>query len=112
MSYLVTAPLVVAADPEGALKYHYQGTEIEFLSEFDADRFLADGMVVEIGSSVEQFDEDVVPDDGPPVVPPADETRPPKTASKEAWVDFAVASGMSREEAEDASKTDLIQALG
>lgn len=107
MSYIVTAPLVVAADPEGALKYHYQGAEIEFLSDFDAERFLGDGMVVETDSA-ERSDIDVES----PVGPPSDDARPPKTASKEAWVDFAIKSGMSREEAEDASKADLIQALG
>lgn len=119
MSYTVTAALVVAADTEGKLNYHYEGAHIAFLSEEDAERFLADGMVVE---TADLADEAFIPlaedstsspaDGGDPPSPAGDGARPPKTASKDAWVDFAEAKGMSRAEAEDMSKADLIQALG
>ncbi|WP_431840650.1 hypothetical protein [Gordonia hongkongensis] len=116
MSYEVIAPLVVAGDPEGKLKYHYQGAIVEYLSEEDAERFLDAGMVAE---SADLANEAFIPladdpaDGGDDPVPPAgDGARPPKTASKDAWVDFAEAKGMSRAEAEDMSKADLIQALG
>ncbi|AMS02408.1 head-tail connector protein [Gordonia phage Bjanes7] len=115
MSYTVTAALVVAADTEGKLNYHYEGAHIAYLSDEDAERFLADGMVVE---TADLADEAFIPladdpvDGGDPQAPAGDGARPPKTASKDAWVDFAEAKGMSRAEAEDMSKADLIQALG
>ncbi|AWN05033.1 head-tail connector protein [Gordonia phage MichaelScott] len=106
MSYEVTAPLVVAADPEGKLKYHYQGAIVEYLSDEDAERFLDGGMVVDLG------DDEIGVE---PVAVPAPEPvgdRPPKTASKEAWVEYAIAKhGFTREDAEAASKADL-QELG
>ena len=104
MSYIVTAPLVIAADPEGALKYHYEGAEIEYLSEVDAERFIEDGMVEEIAPrSVAPARED---EDG------GHDGPPPKTATKDAWVDYAESKGMPRDEADALSKADLIQALG
>lgn len=48
MSYLVTAPLVVAKDAEGKLVYHYAGAVIPWLSEVDKTRFVADGMVSDL----------------------------------------------------------------
>ncbi|QYW00738.1 hypothetical protein SEA_SAHARA_7 [Gordonia phage Sahara] len=123
MSYTVTAALVVAADTEGKLNYHYEGAHIAYLSEEDADRFLADGMVVEIPDLA---DETFIPladdpaDGGDPPPPAGDGARPPKTASKDSWVDYAVAlhegsdgkEGFPRADAEALSKADLIQALG
>lgn len=45
--------------------------------------------------------ETVTDDEGEP-------TKPPRAASKEAWVDYAVAYGADRAEAEDMTKADLI----
>lgn len=106
MSYTVIGALVIAADPEGKLKYHYQGAQIEYLSDEDAERFLDDGLVVD-NDEPKALD---VGDDDPPAG--VDGDKPPKTASKDAWVEYAVAKGMSREEAEEATRADLIQALG
>ncbi|MBR7191720.1 hypothetical protein [Gordonia sp. SCSIO 19800] len=113
MSYEVIAPLVVAGDPEGKLKYHYQGAIVEYLSEEDAERFLDAGMVVENDDihteSLVPLDDPADGGDPPPV---GDGVRPPKTASKEAWVEYAIAKhGFTREDAEAASKADL-QELG
>lgn len=110
MSYTVTAPLVVAADPEGALKYHYEGALVEYLSAEDAERFLADGMVVDLGDTptVDDVEFEGEGEGAPSTVG----VRPPKTASKDAWVEYAIAKhGFTREDAEAASKADL-QELG
>ncbi|QDF17957.1 hypothetical protein SEA_CLARK_8 [Gordonia phage Clark] len=108
MSYEVIAPLVVAGDPEGKLKYHYQGAIVEYLSDEDAERFLEGGMVVDLGD--EPVATAVEADSaGEPAQLGA---RPPKTASKEVWVEYAIAKhGFTREDAEAASKADL-QELG
>lgn len=46
------------------------------------------------------------------VTPDAGDGPPPKAASKEAWVDFAVAQGADRAEAEDSTKAELIERYG
>lgn len=43
---------------------------------------------------------------------PAEPKRPGKTDNKAAWVDWAVAEGAERIEAEKATKDDLIKAYG
>ncbi len=42
---------------------------------------------------------------------PADGSAPDGRASKDTWVEYAVAQGMDREEAEKADKSDLVAAL-
>lgn len=49
--------------------------------------------------------------DEPPQPPPTDE-RPPVSAAKAEWVDHAVAQGMSRDDAESATKQELIERYG
>lgn len=44
--------------------------------------------------------------------PPEGPTPPNRSASKADWVEFAVAQGLSRENAEGASKDDLIARFG
>lgn len=47
----------------------------------------------------------------PPATPPA-AVAPARSASKAEWVDFAVGQGASREDAEKATRDDLIAAYG
>ncbi|MEV4287357.1 hypothetical protein AB0K40_17775 [Nonomuraea bangladeshensis] len=52
----------------------------------------------------------------PPAAPPASDTpqAPPESgpgSGKQAWVDYAVARGMDRDEANDMTRDDLIAAL-
>lgn len=111
MAYHVVAPLVVAADRNGKLGYHYQGATIPWLSKADAERFVANSMVVnEADLADEEADDEEVhsgpspSDDGP--------QRPPNAATKELWVEFAVSKGADRASAEQANKADLIKAFG
>lgn len=50
-------------------------------------------------------------DDAVGAEPPADGSAPPQNASKAAWVEYAVSQGMDRDEANKASKKDLIDTL-
>ena len=89
MSYVVIEPLVVVTDLDGQVKYHYQGARFDDCR--DADRLLADGFIAQ-GDSV-----------------PLE--RPPVTAAKHLWVDYAVTVGFDRDEAESLTKQGLIEAL-
>lgn len=116
MSYVVVAPLVVAASQDAKLAYHYQGSVISWLSDADEKRFIADGLVVKAGAEVPFVSPDVRIDppfnDGGlsvPVTKPGE--KPAGTAVKEAWVDYAVSKGFKRAEAEEMSKAELVKAL-
>ncbi|WP_378735514.1 hypothetical protein [Nocardia brasiliensis] len=113
----VVAPLVVAAGPNGLLRYHYEGAVIEDLSAADIDRLLDDGMI-ELCALVDDEGDDgievlpVVASSGGTVTVPAEVERPKQAAPKEAWVAFAVARGIDEAEAEALTKTELIGLVG
>ena len=98
MSYLVTAPCVVAKDQEGRLHHVYEGGVISWLSDEQAKHFLDSDLVEEtdkgVGGTepVDEFDDDA---------PPA------KAAPKSDWVDYAVAKGYDRAEVEEMTKADI-----
>lgn len=50
--------------------------------------------------------------EGPDAAVPGDGSAPAKAASKAAWVDYAVAQGVSREEADAATKAELVELYG
>ncbi len=104
MSYIVTAPLVIATDRDGHNHHVYQGGQIEWLSDAQAKHFLDEGLVEVRGGN-----EFIV--DGGPVVDDDANPPPAKAAPKAAWVDFAVSKGWDRNEAEATGKADLIEAL-
>lgn len=85
MSYQVVAPLVLAQDQSGATHHVYQGGIIQWLSDEQAEHFLAEELVVEIG------DEDPVTKDG---------AKPPKNAGKPVLVDWVVANVVKDDGAE------------
>lgn len=96
MSYKVVAACVLAKDQQGKIHYQYEGAIIPWLSDEQADHFLAEGLVeesdVELGGG----------EDSPPA----------KSAAKAEWVDFAVSQGADQEEAEAMTKDDLIELYG
>lgn len=96
MAYTVTAPLVVVQDEQGSYHHIYQGAPLpKFVSDEDAER-LAEGGLIE-QDDAERGEQ---------------QSRPAKAASKAEWVAFAVAQGMSEEDAEAATKDDLVSAFG
>lgn len=106
MSYIVTAPLVVAANPKGNLGYHYRGQMIGWLDDESRDRLVSDGMIEEFAA------DEVTADDPPPtVVEEATVSRPAQTAPKPAWVEYAISKGWSADDAEAATKADLISGV-
>ena len=50
--------------------------------------------------------------EGEPATVATGQSRPPQSANKAAWVEWAVSQGADRDEAEDATKQDLIDAYG
>ena len=52
MTYRVTAPLVLAVDEGGHTHHVYEGGVIEWLSEAQAEHFLAEGLAVKVGDKV------------------------------------------------------------
>jgi hypothetical protein len=121
MSYLVTAPLVIAKDQAGKLHHVYEGGVIPWLSDDQAEHFVSTGLVKKVGGDVGP----VVAELGSPTPPPDPEnpgavkttpepgvTKPPQVATKDTWVEYAVARGFDRAEAEDMTKAELIEALG
>lgn len=127
---IVTGPVVVLPDDNGLIRYYYQGTTLP--DGLDADRVRAAidaGLVSETKTAVELTVDDLdvaaagdrfrgqgaVESTTTLVGEPGghmDGEAPPKTAPKEAWVDYAVDKGASREDADQATKQELIAAYG
>ncbi|AZV00736.1 hypothetical protein SEA_KIKO_8 [Gordonia phage Kiko] len=110
MTYRVTAPLVIAPDDDGKLHYHYEGAEIESISDEAAKRFVADGLIEKLKA----------PRAAAPK--PAAKSTPAKkagadakptgvpafTAPDEDWVTYAIEQGMDPEDAKTTPRQDLI----
>lgn len=93
----MTAPCVIAKDQEGKNHHRYEGEIVSWLSDEQAEHFLTAGLIEKTDASVGGSDPD---DDG----------QPPKTATKDVWVEYAVDDGYDRDEVEAMTKAD-IQAL-
>lgn len=102
MSYKVVAPLVLAKDSEGKTHHRYEGDVIQWLSPEQAQHFLGLGLVVEVNGHTPP-----AADAGGPAV-----EKPKQVAPKADWVDFAVASGLTADEAEAMTKAELIEQFG
>lgn len=120
--YRVIAPLVLVRDELGRTHHLYEGAVVDVMDTEHANYLLSEGMVAvadsptvdvtvppvntavdeDLGVDVESSDSD--PDAALP-------SRPPHIAAKARWVDFAVASGVDRNEAEAMSKQALIASL-
>jgi hypothetical protein len=102
MAYLVTAPLVYAKDETGRVHHCYQGAVIPRLNDQQREHFLRLGLVEEIAVQA-----------APEPQPITEAGRKPlKAAPVEAWVEYAVSQGLSRDEAKAKTKQELIDALG
>lgn len=118
MAFEVIVPAALVHDESGRAHLRYRGEVVEWLGDEERERFLAEGFVTEAGSADEA---DESGDEGNESLGEGDESlgegdsepkRPPQTAHKDAWVDYAVATGKyTCEEAEAMSKADLIAAL-
>lgn len=97
MTYVVTAPLVLALDEGGRTHHCYEGAVISWLSDGQARHFIESGLVVEVGSSVDD----------------AADGQPKRTAKTEDWVEYAVrVHGADPGEVKDLSRHDLIGLYG
>lgn len=100
MTYRVLAPLVLVRDEAGKTHHCYEGAVVEWIEPDHATYLLSEGLVARDGvSAVSSSD------------PAADSPRPAHVAPKSAWVDYAVANGLDRDEAESMSKQTLIASL-
>lgn len=105
MSYLAVAPLVLVKVPgvgdDYRVDYHYAGSVIPKLTDEQAERFVAEGFVVEL-------EDDPSDDDG----------KPSPRASKDKWDAYVVAvtadtdAPVTLEEAKATAKADLITLYG
>lgn len=104
MAYKVTAPLVLAHDASGNVRYHYskplQDTVIPWLRDDEAEKLLRLGMVEEVGDKASVESE------------AAFGVKPKKTGTKEVWVDYAVSQGADRAEAEASTREELVELYG
>lgn len=119
--YRVIAPLVLVRDELGRTHHLYEGAVVDVMDTDHAAYLLAEGMMAVDGptadvavpavspSADDDLDVDVESSDGDPDA--ALPSRPPHVAPKASWVDFAVASGFDRTEAESMSKQALIASL-
>lgn len=112
MTDRVIKPLVLVRDERGATQYLYMGAEVPSYVNAERRKVLRDeGYIAAEGSS------EPVAATGPAPVQPkgnvgAGDGPPAKTASKAEWVDYAVAKGVSRDEAEKSSKDELVSKHG
>lgn len=119
MSYKVTAPLVLARDQGGKVRYHYYDSVIPWLSDEHAAHLLDLELVAEVPES-EVVDPEVVVSDaelaaGDPNTDPGPVVgeMPNRVAPKSDWVAYAViAHDVSEEEADGLTKAELIERFG
>lgn len=98
MSYKVLVACVIARDQGGHSHHYYEGAVIPWLADDQAEAWLAEGLVDKAS--------------GPKADEPADGS-PAKVATKEVWVDYAVAKhGVDRAEAEALTKPELQELYG
>lgn len=106
-NYVGIAALTMVRQTNGAYQYVYVGQPVNGdVPDEELERLLDEGFIAELPDEVVEA---VATVDVPPVGGPQ---RPAQAASKELWVAYAVATGsFTEDEAEKASKADLIAAL-
>ena len=90
MSYQVVVPLVLAQTQDGQTHHVYQGGVIQWLSDEQAEHFLAEGLVVKV--------DDAPADD--------DDGRPAKSAKNADLVEWLVAN-VSKDDGSDYTAEEL-----
>lgn len=102
------------------LKRHRRGDIVTGLDESEARRLLEAGAIAELAeaSSAEpDVDSGDIPDaprTAPPATPPVTvdaSERPANVAPKPAWVEYAIAHGIGREQADELSKAQIAAAV-
>lgn len=114
MTFVVTAPLVVAAGPDGALGYHYQGQPIDWLSEEDAQRLIADGMIENVSGSALSapvVDQDASDNGDQTDAPKQLPERPAPTDPKPDWIAYGIAAGLDAAAVEGMTKPQIAAAV-
>lgn len=106
MGYKVKAALVIAANQNGDRIYTYKDGVIPWLSDEDAERMVAEDLVEEVSDDEVAADEPDSDDDDGEVA------KPHQASTKDAWVEYAVSKGASKDDAEAATKADLIAKFG
>lgn len=95
VTYVVTAPLVLALDEEGRTHHCYEGATISWLSDEQARHFIESGLVQEVGGG------DAVED------------QPKRTAKTEDWVEYAIrVHNADPDEVKALSRHELIELYG
>jgi len=126
-TYEVTGPLALVKDQAGKVGYHYQGAIVpEGTPAEELNRPSARGLIGKVDQpipvpthvpprteapEIEPAAGDGSDDGQPPASEPAAPVRPMQVATKAAWVDYAVARGLDRAEAEGMTKQQLMDAL-
>lgn len=106
-AYRVIAPLVLVRDEQGRIHHRYYGALVDSIDADHATYLLNNGMVVATALTT-RVEAQVEVDSGDPEI---DLHRPAHVAPKARWVDYAVAHGFGRDEAEAMTKEQLIAAL-
>lgn len=107
-AYVVTAPYAFGYRRDGSHGLGvYKGMPFptDGLADGEADRLVEAGLIGEVETVVAEQ----------PAAPPArplPDGVPPVNAPKSTWVDFAVTGGASRDDAEKATKDELIELYG
>lgn len=103
--YIGKAALTVVRQKSNSSRiYVYAGQPVgEDVDSGEIARLEAEGFIeaIEIPETIEDFDLDGDAGDGPPA----------ESANKDAWIEYAIRKGHDRDEAEKATKADLIKAL-
>ena len=116
MDYVLTAS-VFHHRADGRRRRFERGDRLTGLSDRDVRRLLAAGAIAPVKDDAPAQAPAALPESQAPApvkaeTGPDQPRRPKQTAPKPVWVDYAVAKGFDRAEAESMTKPDLIQALG
>lgn len=109
MIYIVTAACVVVPDNTGYTHYRYQGAILRS-DDYDSraiERLLGRKMIEESDIAEPAEPEGGTGETVVVTEPGSAVERPKLSALKEAWVDYAVARGMSKDEAEALTRQDI-----
>lgn len=108
-AYVVTGPLAVVRDSAGKLHYFYAGAVLpEHLPAEELKRLEGRGLLAKVAEPVA-----AKPQADPPSDPAGDGSapdRPSAAGAKAAWVEYAVAQGMDRDEADKLTRDQLVDA--
>lgn len=105
MGRIVTGALAVMTDANGRSRYVYQGSPVpDDIPAAEVERLAELGL---IGDEEPTRPDESAPADSDPSAD-SDPERPAQNATKPAWVDYAVARGMDRDEAEKMTKDQLV----